>query len=116
MLPNGTLFVLTRQIPTGTNYPVSLWSVFPGEIEEFGANSGFGVTQFVIDGEVTLCAAGCSDCSTGQCTACSAGYSFDSSAFVCYLCGPGCTFCNSSNPNSCSACYDGFYLSGSSCL
>lgn len=112
VLQNGTLFVLTQCNSTAP--VVNLWEVIASKTQGSGIQSSMGTV--VIEGQVKLCAPGCSDCSTGLCTACNSMYVFDSDAATCYQCGLDCTVCSAGNPNSCSACVNGAYLSGTQCL
>ena len=114
VLPDATLYVLS--LHTSVGLLVKRWQILAGEGQESGGNADLGISQVVIDGQVKLCPPGCSDCSTGVCTACSSGYSFDSTSAICYLCDAGCTYCSATDSASCTACSEGYFLSGISCL
>ncbi len=56
------------------------------------------------------------DCSTGFCTNCGNGWSFDADSNICTPCGPNCLTCTSPNFVNCLSCIPGTYLTGTSCL
>lgn len=114
VIENGTLYVLVKCITNVTT--IKLWQHLPTSASGGDVVSEMGLSQVVVDGEVKLCALGCSDCSTGACSSCLDGYVFDETTTICYQCPAGCSACNADNPNSCSACLDGSFLSGTECL
>lgn len=116
VLSNGTLYVLAQCNTVATTPLVKLWQITSTQAAGGDPTEDLGMSQTVIDGQVKLCAPGCSDCSSGACKACSDGYIFDSDSSTCFICPAGCTVCSASDPNSCSACIDGAYLSGTECL
>jgi len=79
------------------------------------ANSNTGVTGFVVNGKIKLCSPGCNDCTSGACTGCLTGFTFDSTSATCFICGPNCLACDSANPLTCSSCVAGAFLSGTIC-
>ena len=61
-------------------------------------------------GKIKLCGTGCSDCSSGTCTACNTRFVFDTSSSLCYACGPNCATCSSTNTLTCYSCISFSYL------
>lgn len=111
MSSNGTLFVLTQIGPNTTSASVGLWQIQTSNSQPPTSSS---ITQIIINGQVKLCTPGCSTCSTGTCTACMAGFTFDSNSATCFVCAPGCSKCDPLKPTNCSACIDGTFFSSSS--
>ncbi len=64
-------------------------------------------------GQLKACPPGCSDCSTGYCTSCVGGFSYDTTTYICNPCGPNCLTCNSPDYLSCLTCAPGTFLSAS---
>ncbi len=116
VLSNDTLYVLAQCNTVATSPIIKRWQIMPTQASGGAATDNLGMSQTVVDGKVKLCAPGCSDCSSGVCSACSDGYIYDSDSSTCFVCPAGCTVCSASDPNSCSVCIDGAYLSGTDCL
>jgi hypothetical protein len=116
--PEGKFYSLTASMTTDNTddtYSIKQTEV-SAEQANFNSNTQPGVTGYMVNGAIKLCSPGCNDCSSGECTSCLTGYTFDSTTATCFTCALNCIACSASNPNSCTACITGSYLSGTSCL
>jgi len=65
----------------------------------------------IINGQIQLCAPGCSDC---ECSTCLSGYAIDTQTSSCRRCAPGCSGCSSTDTTICDGCFYGSFLNSSS--
>lgn len=114
----GRIFILVASMSTdGTNDTYSVTQVeVSAQQANFNNNSKPGITGYIVNGTIKLCSAGCSDCTSGDCTSCLSGFALDTSTANCIICALNCLSCSSSDPKNCSSCRSNSYLSGSSCL
>jgi len=81
---------------------VDLWQVLSSNGQAPpAAASTMSISQVVINGQVKLCSPGCSSCSTGACTGCLDGYTFDYNSATCFICAAGCSKCDALKSTYC---------------
>ncbi|CAM6002590.1 unnamed protein product [Sphagnum balticum] len=80
----GNINVFTESL-NGSQVSVQLTQVNQAQATA-NSNPSISSAIVVINGQLQLCPPGCSDCSSGSCTACTTGFVYDTNSGTCFTC------------------------------
>ena len=108
-------FLLSEYVWTNPNNSAT-WRVVNvsevnGQQAVFNNKFNGSLSATIVNGQIQLCAPGCTDC---ECTSCLSGFALDASTSTCRKCAPGCSGCSPGDTAVCTGCFYGLFLNASS--